>query len=495
MTEQRSSGILLHISSLPGKEGIGTLGENAYRFIDFLSETKQKLWQILPLGPVGYCNSPYQCYSAFAGNPLFIDLKLLLMESLLSLNDLEDVPVFSKRKVEFNKIEKWKYPLLRKAFEKFKANSPDALKEEYQKFLTENSWWLDDYALFMALKRHFNGAVWFDWDDDIKFRKKSALNKFHNLLTEEIEFRRFIQYLFFRQWLNLKKYANSKGIQIFGDLPLYVSTDSVDVWANTNIFELDKNLNPTKVGGVPPDYFSETGQLWGNPVFKWKEMHRSGYDWWMARLHFELRKFDLVRIDHFRGLEAFWSVDAEEKTAINGKWEPANGHDMLGKLKSQIHNLPLIAEDLGVITPEVEKLRDDFDLPGMKVLQFAFSSDATNKDLPHNYSQNFVVYTGTHDNNTTLGWIKSLKGLEKSQVKRYLGTGKKKAVSNLIEMAWSSCAKMAVIPLQDLLVLDGKARMNTPGTASGNWDWRFRWNQLRSKHQRYLKELTEKYNR
>ncbi len=494
MTE-RSSGILLHISSLPGKEGIGTLGKNAFRFVDFLAETKQKLWQILPLGPVGYGNSPYQCYSAFAGNPLFIDLELLEKESLLTRNNLENIPEFSRKKVEFGKVEEWKYPLLQKAFTTFQKRPFEDLKAEYYIFLNENSWWLNDYTLFMAVKSHFNGIIWMDWDDDIKFREKSALDNYRKLLAEEINFRRFMQFLFFRQWMKVKQYANSKGIQMFGDLPLYVSTDSVDVWANTDIFELDKNLKPIKVGGVPPDYFSETGQLWGNPVFKWKEMQRRGYDWWMARLHFELRKFDLVRIDHFRGLEAFWSVDADEKTAMNGKWVPANGHEVLAKFKSQLHSLPLVAEDLGVITPEVEKLRDDFDLPGMKVLHFAFNSDPLNKDLPHNYTPNFVVYTGTHDNNTTLGWLKSLEGEEKAQAQRYLGKNKKKSLRKLIEMAWASCAKMAVIPLQDLLELDEKSRMNKPGTASGNWDWRFRWTQLRSKYKRNLKELTEKFNR
>ena len=495
MTEERSSGILLHISSLPGKEGIGTLGENAYAFVDFLAETKQKLWQILPLGPVGYGNSPYQCYSAFAGNPLFIDLDLLEKEALLTAVDRENVPDFPTKKVDFENVEKWKYPLLKKAFDNFDDRPFEELKAEYYIFLNENGWWLNDYALFMALKKDFGGAMWMDWKEGIKFRKENSLVYYRNKLSEEINFQQFLQFIFFRQWLKLKQYANSKNIRIFGDLPLYVSTDSVDVWANPGIFELDENLKPLKIGGVPPDYFSETGQLWGNPVFNWQEMHNRDYGWWMARLHFELQKFDLVRIDHFRGLEAFWSVDAGEETAMDGKWVPAKGYEMLTKLKSQIHSLPLIAEDLGVITPEVEQLRDDFNLPGMKVLQFAFGSDPTNKDLPHNYTQNFVVYTGTHDNNATLGWLKSLEGDEKEFVERYVGGKRKKALRRLVEMAWSSCAKMAVIPLQDLLELDEKARMNTPGTASGNWGWRFRWTQLRSKYKRNLKELTEMYNR
>ncbi len=494
MTE-RSSGILLHISSLPGNEGIGTLGENAFRFVDFLAETKQKIWQILPLGPIGYGNSPYQCYSAFAGNPLFIDLELLQKESLLHENELLNIPRFLKRKVEFQKVEEWKYKLLHNAFKVFKTLDSKELEVEFSVFRNENSWWLDDYSIFMALKQHFGNVIWMDWEDGAKFREKKALNNYRNLLADEINFRKFMQFFFFRQWAQVKTYAHSKGIKIMGDLPLYVSTDSVDVWANTDIFELDKNLRPTKVGGVPPDYFSETGQLWGNPVFNWRKMHNRGYDWWMARLHFELKKFDLVRIDHFRGLEAFWSVPAGEKTAINGEWIAAQGFEMLKKFRDQIHHLPLIAEDLGVITPEVEKLRDDFHLPGMKVLQFAFGSDATNKNLPHNYSENFMVYTGTHDNNTTLGWLKSLKRKEKKQVRKYLGRNRKKALHKLITMAWASTAKMAVIPLQDLLEMDEKARMNTPGTASGNWEWRFRWTQLKRKHKARLRELTEKYNR
>ena len=280
-----------------------------------------------------------------------------------------------------------------------------------------------------------------------------------------------------------------------GDLPLYVSTDSVDVWANTDIFELDENLKPLQVGGVPPDYFSETGQLWGNPVYNWQRMHERDYDWWMARLHFNLSLFDLVRIDHFRGLQAFWSVPADEKTAINGKWIPAKGYEMLKKLKEQIHELPLVAEDLGVITPEVEQLRDIFELPGMKVFQFAFGSDAKNKNLPHNYTRNFIVYTGTHDNDTTLGWLHSIRGNTRKQMKRYLGEHGKKALRNALEMTWASCADTAILPLQDLLELGTHARMNKPGTATGNWEWRFKWSQLKNHYRKYLKDLTEKYNR
>ncbi len=494
MTE-RSSGVLLHITSLPGPEGNGTLGNEAYRFVDFLAETNQKVWQILPLGPVGYGNSPYQCYSAFAGNPMMIDLAYLIKDSLLTKDDLKKRPRFSHKQVDFEKTESWKYPLLRRAFERYQAKKPEKLEFDFVDFLKEHDWWLHDYALFMAAKNHFKNEVWDEWEHGLKFRGKEALEKYEILLEDEISFRKFIQFLFFRQWFQLKKYANLKGVSIVGDMPLYVSGDSVDVWSNTDIFLLDKNLKPTKVGGVPPDYFSETGQLWGNPVFDWKRLEKRGFDWWLARLHFNLHLFDEVRIDHFRGLEAYWSVPAEDETAMNGEWVPAGGFKLLNKFKEQTGSLQLIAEDLGFITEEVHKLREDFDLPGMKVLQFAFGSDETNINLPHNYEPNFVVYTGTHDNDTTLGWLEKLEGEEKKKVRWYLGRNKKKALKNCIEAAWSSCAKMAVLPMQDVLQLGSKSRMNTPGTATGNWDWRFRWSQLKKKHVKFLDELTRKYNR
>jgi len=492
---ERSSGVLLHITSLPGNEGIGTFGENAFRFVDFLAENSQKMWQILPIGPVGFGNSPYQCYSAFAGNPLFIDLDLLVNDLLLQEKDSKKRPKFSSRQVDFHKIEKWKSPVLKKAFENFKINISEDLKKDYRSFLERNNWWLKDYVFFMAAKKQFKNKVWNKWDDKIKFRLENYLKELREKLATEIEYQKFLQFLFFRQWFRLKEYANLKGVQIIGDVPLYVSTDSVDVWTNTDIFQLDKNLKPTQVGGVPPDYFSETGQLWGNPVFNWQRLKEREFDWWLARLHFNLNMFDLVRVDHFRGLESFWSVSASEKTAINGEWIPASGHELLAQFSEQSDVLPFIAEDLGVITPEVEKLRDDFNLPGMKVIQFAFTSDKTNENLPHNYSSNFVVFTGTHDNNTTLGWLRSAKGKEKKQIQNYLGKRKKQALRKSIEMAWSSSAKMAIIPLQDLLGLGSKARMNTPGTSSGNWGWRFQWRQLKQSQKRFLKNLTEKYNR
>ncbi len=489
---KRKSGILLHITSLPGEEGTGTLGKNAYSFVDFLEKSKQTLWQILPLGQVGYGDSPYQCYSAFAGNIQLIDLELLTVDGWLTKSEIKS-PGFTKQKVDFEGIREWKLPLLRKSYKTFQQNI-DPWLNEYFYFQYEHKWWLSDFALFMALKDFFKGNSWNDWPDEIKFRKPEAIKKYTELLKTEIDFWMFMQWQFFRQWHRLKKYANEKGIEIIGDVPLYVSTDSADVWSNTDIFHLDKDLNPTHVGGVPPDYFSKTGQLWGNPVFNWQRLEERQFDWWMSRLRFNINMFNLVRIDHFRGLESYWSVPAGEKTAINGKWEAAKGYQLLMKFRHEFGNLPFIAEDLGLITHEVEKLRDDLHLTGIKVLQFAFGSDAKNENLPHNYKNNFLVCTGTHDNDTTLGWLTSAKGKEKKMIHKYLGEPEN-ALQNAIETVWASTAKLAIIPLQDILGLDTKARMNIPGTASGNWGWRFEWKQLKPAHQKMMKDLTGKYNR
>ncbi len=494
--KNRKSGILFHITSLPGKEGIGTLGKEAFQFVDFLKETGQKLWQILPLGPVGAGNSPYQCFSAFAGNPMLIDLELLVEQDLLSENTLTEIPKFKKKRIEFDKVEEWKYPILKQAFTNFQGEVFQNFHNEYYHFLDEHGWWLNDYALFVSAKQHFGAdIIWSDWDDELKHRHDAGLREMGKLLSMEVDFQKFLQFMFFTQWHQLKKYANENSVQIVGDVPLYVSGDSSDVWTNTDVFLLDENLKPTEVGGVPPDYFSETGQLWGNPVFNWPRLKERKYDWWMARLHFNLNMFDVIRIDHFRGLESFWSVQAGEETAMNGKWVPAFGHEMLSLIKSQLGYLPFIAEDLGIITPEVDRLREFFGLPGMKVLQFAFTTDATNKDLPHNYERNFVVYSGTHDNDTTLGWLQAVIGDEKKLVEKYVSGQDEKALNDVVEMAISSVADTAILPMQDILGLDTKSRMNTPGTATGNWGWRFEWKQLKVGQKIFLKELTEKYNR
>jgi 4-alpha-glucanotransferase len=488
----RKGGILLHISSLPGDDGTGTLGKNAYKFVDFLAKSKQKLWQILPLGQVGYGDSPYQCYSAFAGNIQLIDLEMLSEDGWLNKSEIKS-PGFNKTKADFVGAKLWKLPLLHRSYEKFQENI-DPWLNEYFYFQYEHKWWLHDFALFMALRDFFKGVSWSDWPDEVKFRKPEALKKYTTLLKTEIDFWMFLQWQFFRQWHRLKKYANENGIEIIGDVPLYVSTDSADVWSNTDIFLLDERLNPTFVGGVPPDYFSKTGQLWGNPVFNWQRLEERQFDWWMSRLRFNINMFNLVRIDHFRGLESYWSVPAGEKTAINGKWEAAKGYQLLMKFRHEFGSLPFIAEDLGLITHEVEKLRDDLHLTGIKVLQFAFGSDAKNMNLPHNYKPNFLVCTGTHDNDTTLGWLTSAKGKEKKMILKYLGEPEK-ALQNAIETVWASTAKMAIVPLQDILGLGTEARMNIPGTATGNWGWRFEWKQLLPQHNKNLKELTEKYNR
>ena len=490
---ERSSGILLHISSLPGDGGIGGFGKDAYQFVDFLSHTKQKIWQILPLGPVGYGNSPYQCYSAFAGNPIFIDIQQLVTDRLISKDSVTDQH-FKAKQVEFERVGEWKTALFREAFTGFQKNF-SRYKDEYVLFMNHNSWWLDDYALFRSLKTKHHETVWNTWKKKLVIRDKHTIQEAFKELHAEIDFHRFLQFVFFRQWYKLKTYANSKGVRIIGDIPLYVSFDSVDVWANQDIFLLDEDSKPTQVGGVPPDYFSETGQLWGNPVFDWERVAERDFDWWLARIHFNLRMFDQVRVDHFRGLESFWAVPVEEKTAIIGEWLPAKGHELFRKLKDELGTLEVIAEDLGVITPEVEKLRDDYNLPGMKILQFAFGSDPTNVNLPHNYTSNFFVYTGTHDNDTSLGWFNSIDKKERKFLHKYIAGSGKQFVQNLIEQAWASAAYTAIIPMQDVLGLGAEARMNTPGIPSGNWAWRFTWSQIRSNHKVFLKQITGKYNR
>jgi len=490
---ERSSGVLLHISSLPGEGGIGCLGKDAFQFVDFLAQTKQKIWQILPLGPVGYGNSPYQCYSAFAGNPMFIDVQQLVSDRLISKKSIADQK-FKDKVVEFEQVGEWKTVLFREAFVGFQKNF-DHYKDEYYTFMSHNSWWLDDYALFRSLKTKHGETVWNTWEKELVIRNKQVLHEAFNELHAEIDFHRFLQFIFFRQWFKLKSYANSRGIRIIGDIPLYISLDSADVWANQDIFLLDGDSQPTQVGGVPPDYFSETGQLWGNPVFDWERVAERDFDWWLARIHFNLRMFDQVRVDHFRGLESFWSIPVEEETAVIGEWLPAKGHELFRKLKEQLGKLNIIAEDLGLITPEVEKLRDDFGLPGMKILQFAFGSDASNMNLPHNYTSNFLVYTGTHDNDTSLGWFNSIDKKERKFLHKYISGSGKQFVRNFMEQAWASAAHTAIAPMQDILGLDSDARMNTPGVAAGNWNWRFTWSQIRSNHKLFLKQITEKYNR
>ncbi len=468
--EERYSGILLHPTSLPGKYGIGSLGEEARRFVFWLKESGQKIWQILPLGPTNRSYSPYQCYSAFAGNPDLIDLDNLVESGMLKPEEIKFSGDFSDSFVDYPLVRKFRQPLLLKAFHRFRLQG-GFNSDDYLLFWKEHAWWLESWSLFYACRKNLKGKDWSFWDKDMLSREEKVLNRMYNSFPDDVEFQRFIQFIFLRQWISLKKYANDNGIRIFGDIPLYVAYDSSDVWSNQDIFLLDENRKPVLVGGVPPDYFSKTGQLWNNPVFNWDRLQQRNYDWWMARLHYNLRMFDLVRFDHFRGLESYWAVPYGEKTAVNGQWYKAHGEALLRILQSQLGHVPVIAEDLGTISEEVRELRKKFNLPGMKVLQFAFEGGSTNEYLPHNYHKDFVVYTGTHDNDTTIGWLKSLNRKERAYIKHYTGAGRIDHWE-MIRTALSSVAQISIIPLQDVFGLDSSARMNKPGTVRGNWKWK-----------------------
>jgi 4-alpha-glucanotransferase len=495
MTNKRENGILLHISSLPSTFGVGDFGNEAFDFVDRLSFTGIRIWQILPLGPNGPGNSPYQAYSAYAGDPIYISPEKLVDWGLLGQKDLLDAPVFSNSKIEFEKVTQWKSEIHKKAWQNFILYADQSFKSEFDSFLTEHNWWLHDYALYVACKKEFNGDCWNKWKKKLLQRDQQTLANYSWDLNLDYEFERFQQFLFFRQWFQLKRYANQKGVKILGDLPLYVSHDSSDVWSNQDLFILDESGDPSVVGGVPPDYFSEDGQRWGNPVFNWDQLEKTNYQWWIARLYFNFHMFDLVRIDHFRGLESFWAIPANSENAKVGEWLPAKGFELLSILQSQLGKLPIIAEDLGIITTGVEELRNHFNLPGMKVLQFAFMSDETNEHLPHNFQKRNVAYTGTHDNDTLLGWWRSLENSERKMVDSYVNSKKENICKILIELIWSSTAEIAIIPLQDLLGLGSEARMNTPGTATGNWGWRVQKRQFRKQEFEFIKQLNKIYNR
>ena len=472
MKFKRASGILMHPTSLPGKYGIGDLGPEAMRWIDFVDSTGCGLWQVLPLGPTGYGDSPYQCFSAFAGNPYLISPDLLLADGVLQPEDLSDAPAFPAEKVDFGWVISWKVALLEKAYERYAANPPAALIKEIKAFRKENAAWLEDFALFMALKDAHYGAPWSTWEAPLRDHQPAAINQARQEHADVIERQVFRQFFFFRQWNAVRSYAHAKDIQIVGDIPIFVAHDSADVWANTELFYMDQEGKPTVVAGVPPDYFSPTGQLWGNPLYRW-DIHKStGYAWWIARVKAVLGMVDIIRMDHFRGFAAYWEVSGDAKTAEKGVWTPGPGIDLFETLRSALGDLPLIAEDLGLITPDVVVLRDHFDLPGMKILQFAFGSDATEPFLPHNYTQNCVVYTGTHDNDTVKGWYERVPEVERDFYRRYLGRDGRDVAWDMIRGCWSSVAGMALAPMQDLLSLDNRARMNYPGNPSGNWAWR-----------------------
>ena len=494
---ERSSGILLHPTSLPGKYGIGSLGKEAYKFVDFLKKSNQKLWQIFPLGPTGYGDSPYQCFSTFAGNPYLIDFDLLIEQNLLAEEDLKGIDFGGNEEyIDYGAIYNQKYPLLRKAYENFKANENKELKEKLENFKAENSSWLDDYSLYISLKNHFNGLPWNEWEDDIRTRKESAINKYKVELANEIEYHNFIQFLFFTQWNNVKKYANDNGIKIIGDIPIFVAVDSSDAWANPEIFLFDPELKPVKVAGVPPDYFSATGQLWGNPLYDWDKLKELNYKWWVDRVRANLSTCDIIRIDHFRGFEAYWAVPYGDDTAINGQWVKGPGIDLFNKIKEELGDLPIIAEDLGLMTQGVIDLRDATGFPGMKILGFAFDSNEENEYLPHTYTKNCVVYTGTHDNDTLIGWFTKAKEEDKQVARNYLNSHSDDEIHwDALRGAWSSVANMAIAPIQDFLGLGSEARINTPGLASGNWQWRLKDGVLTDELAERIAKLTKVYSR
>ena len=494
---ERSSGILFHPTSLPGKYGIGTLGKEAYAFIDFLKKSRQKLWQIFPLGPTGYGDSPYQSFSSFAGNPYLIDFDLLIEAHLLSEEDLRDVFFGDNEEyIDYGAIYNQKYPLLRKAYENFKSSDNHEMRENLEHFKRENASWLNDYSLYISLKNHFNGLPWNEWAHDIKNREHGAMEHYKNELADDIEYHNFIQFLFFKQWGDVKRYANENGIKIIGDIPIFVAADSSDAWANPEIFLFDEERKPVKVAGVPPDYFSATGQLWGNPLYNWQKLKETNYSWWVERARANLSTCDIIRIDHFRGFEAYWAVPYGDDTAINGQWEPGPGIDLFNAIKSQLGELPIIAEDLGLMTQGVIDLREATGFPGMKILGFAFDSGEENDYLPHTYTKNCVVYTGTHDNDTLIGWFQKAKEEDRQFARDYLNSRSDDEIHwDAIRGAWSSVASMAISPVQDFLGLGSEARINTPGVAAGNWQWRLRHGVLTDELAERIAKLTRVYSR
>ncbi len=495
MRFERSSGILLHPTSLPGRCGIGDLGENAYKFVDLLAECQQKLWQVCPLGPTGYGDSPYQCFSAFAGNPLLISLEMLEKEGMLSGDDLVFDELFDDHSVDYGRIIQVKQTLLKKAHANFSASATPEQKQHYEIFCEKEYEWLEDYTLFMALKEHHNWAVWNTWEKNLVTRDTDTLAAWRTKLADQISYQKFIQYLFFKQWFALKEYLNTKNIKIIGDVPIFAAYDSADAWSHPDLFYFDEKGYPIFVAGVPPDYFSATGQLWGNPLYRWDVMRKREYEWWIARIAKTLELVDIVRLDHFRGFAKYWRVRVGEKTAVNGTWEPGPGKYLFHTIEKALGELPIIAEDLGVITPDVVELREKFDFPGMKVLQFAFDTKEENDYLPHTYNKNCIVYTGTHDNDTILGWYESCSEEERQWVNTYLQTDGNDICWDFIRAAWSSVADVAIVPLQDLLGLGSEARMNTPATLGQNWKWRFTRDMPSEHIIKRLKMLTQVYKR
>lgn len=490
----RSSGILLHPTSLPGSYGSGDLGAGAYHFVDWLVSAGQKMWQVLPLGGIGPGNSPYMSSSAFAGNVLLIDLDELHSYGWLNDGDLLPDSGFKEQKVDFAVVHPYRMAKLRLAAGRFFADK-HYFQSEYEAFCTEEQSWLDDYALFMALSGRFPGKDWCNWDLALARREKKALLQASIDLADEIEFWRYCQWCFFRQWRKLKHYANDRGIRIIGDIPIFIAYQSADVWSRQELFELGDDNLPTVIAGVPPDYFSATGQRWGNPLYRWKEHEQEGYAWWIKRLRKKIELVDIVRIDHFRGFAGYWEIPASEQTAINGRWKTGPGEKIFNAIQNALGRLPVIAEDLGIITPDVVSLLEKFDLPGMRVLQFAFGGTTANPYLPHNFISNTVVYGGTHDNDTAIGWFELLSVRERSFVCKYLRSDGSEINWDLIHAASQSVADIAIHTFQDVLGLGSEHRMNMPGKPEGYWEWRFSWSQVEAAHADRLYEITALHGR
>ena len=493
MLSYRQSGILLHPTSLPGPQAVGALGTEAYQFVDFLAAAGQTIWQILPLGPTGYGNCPYSAFSAFAGNPLLISLEHLAVHGELDTGQLP--PATPAETADYATAIATQEPLLKMACDRFRTNKNEQRQAGFNDFCRRNAAWLDDYALFEAIRRSRDFSDWQAWPEGLRARESQALRQAEATLEDQILLQKYQQFVFFEQWFALKNYANRKGIKIYGDLPIFVALNSADVWANQDLYHLDDQGRPTMVAGVPPDYFSQTGQRWGNPLYHWERMAHRKFRWWHDRFRWNFQLFDLVRVDHFRGFSACWAIPAAEPTAVNGHWLDSPGHELFASLKEAFATLPIIAEDLGIITPDVERLRDNFAFPGMKILQFAFDSDAMNPYLPHNHTPNSVVYTGTHDNNTTLGWWQNLDQDVKRRISDYLNQKEPDMPWLLIATALASVSRLAIIPLQDILALPEDQRMNIPGTAEGNWAWRYRKESLQPHLADKLRDLSLMYGR
>jgi 4-alpha-glucanotransferase len=498
MNFDRSGGILLHPTSLPGRYGIGDLGLQAFKFVDWLASTGCRLWQVLPLGPTGYGDSPYQCFSAFAGNPYLIGFDAVIEDGLLTEDDFVSMPKFSASRVDYGQLIPWKLYLLEKTFSRLPSARED-YRREFERFRKENASWLDDYALFMSIKEAKGGGPWSEWEEPIRKRQKPAMDKARSEHAESIVRHSFYQFLFFRQWNKVRAYAHDQEITIIGDIPIFIAYDSADAWANPELFFLDEESLPTVVAGVPPDYFSKTGQLWGNPLYKWSVHKKNGYAWWLERFRSVLSLVDIVRLDHFRGFAGYYEIPFGSPTAETGQWVAGPGKDFFDTLYPALSDkegetLPIIAEDLGVITPDVVELRETFNLPGMKILQFGFDEPA-NPFLPHNYPRNCVSYTGTHDNDTVRGWYETAPESELDLARRYLGTDGSNISWDMVRSVWSSVAVYAIAPMQDILGLGGEARMNFPSRLGGNWEWRMGEEDMSDSLAGRIKELNELYSR